>query len=80
MSAYRPGEKGIAENTVFTRFCSEKGSLFGKNDEKMRIFQKKSPKCFAVKKKAVHLHSLSDSNGVAKYVASLAQLARARDL
>ena len=33
-----------------------------KNDEKTRIFQKKSGKCFVVKKKAVHLHSLYNGN------------------
>ena len=52
----------------------------GKNEEKMRFFQKKSAKCFVVKKKALPLHSLYDSNGAQMNVASLAQLARARDL
>ena len=54
--------------------------IWGKNEEKMRFFQKKSAKCFVVKKKALPLHSLYDSNGAQIDVASLAQLARARDL
>ena len=44
------------------------------------FFEKKSAKCFAVKKKAIPLHSLYDSNGTQINAASLAQLARARDL
>ena len=46
----------------------------------MNFFRKKTRKSFVVKKKAVHLHSLYDSNGTQIDVASLAQLARARDL
>ena len=52
----------------------------GQNNFFADNFEKKSGKCFVVKKKAVHLHSLYDSNGAQIDVASLAQLARARDL
>ena len=63
----------VAKTGVFGLFLIEKA-------EKSHFFQKKSRKCFAVKKKALPLHSLYDSNDKQINVASLAQLARARDL
>ena len=51
-----------------------------KKHEKTHLLQKKSGKSFVVKKKAVHLHSLYNGNSATNYNASLAQLARARDL
>ena len=65
---------------AFLRVLFPERLFWGENEEKMRFFQKKSGKCFVVKKKALPLHSLYDSNGAQINVASLAQLARARDL
>ena len=47
---------------LFNVFFSRKGSPGRKNDEKMQILQKKSGKCFVVKKKAIPLHSLYNGN------------------
>ena len=74
---------GVRVGCVNRRFCAflfPEKLFWGENEEKMRFFQKKSGKCFVVKKKALPLHSLYDSNGAQIDVASLAQLARARDL
>ena len=60
--------------TLYLLRCKWEKQIFS------RFSSKKSGKCFVVKKKAVHLHSLYDSNGAQIDVASLAQLARARDL
>ena len=59
MSAWR---EECCKNAGFAGFCSEKGCFLGKNDEKMQIFQKKTRKCFVVRKKALPLHSLYNGN------------------
>ena len=68
---------GMCPASVFLLW---KGRFWYEIEGKMRFFEKKTPKCFAVKKKALPLHSLYDSNGTQIDAASLAQLARARDL
>ena len=50
------------ENLLFCTFFSWKGWLWWKMRQKTHLFQKKSGKCFVVKKKAVHLHSLYNGN------------------
>ena len=50
------------DKLLFCMFFSWNGLLGYKNDEKMQILQKKSGKCFVVKKKAIPLHSLYNGN------------------
>ena len=47
---------------VFYGFSHRKEHFCTENEEKMRFFQKKSGKCFVVKKKAIPLHSLYNGN------------------
>ena len=65
---------------VFMCLLMVEGCFFCEKAGILMFFEKKSAKCFAVKKKAIPLHSLYDSNGIQINAASLAQLARARDL
>ncbi len=51
-----------AVERLFYLFLPQKGCFFVKNEEKMQILQKKSGKCFVVKKKAIPLHSLYNGN------------------
>ena len=67
-----------------TGFCGKNGHFWAIFDRKSRkiafFFKKKVENVLQLKKKALPLHSLYDSNDKQINVASLAQLARARDL
>ena len=54
--------KEHCRNAFFAGFYSEKGLLGAKTAKKLQILQKKSGKCFVVKKKAIPLHSLYNGN------------------